>query len=82
MQNNSVDIVLALPLIIGGVIGANYGVDLAERLKAEQLRVLLALLVIAVAIRMAISLVITPRELYALEQAPPPEVIGQTAPSK
>jgi hypothetical protein len=31
---------------------------------------------------MAISLVITPRELYALEQAPPPEVIGQTAPSK
>lgn len=80
VQNNSVDIVLAVPLMLGGVIGANYGVDMAERLKAEQLRVLLALLVIAVAVRMAIGLVVTPREIYSIEQAPTPEVFGQPAP--
>ncbi|HVY43047.1 MAG TPA: sulfite exporter TauE/SafE family protein [Hyphomicrobiaceae bacterium] len=80
VQNNAVDLVLGIPLMLGGVIGANYGVDLAERLKAEQLRVLLALLVIAVAIRMAIGLVVTPRELYSIEQAPPAEVAGQPAP--
>ena len=38
VQNHSVDVVLALPLIFGGVVGAQYGVGFAERLKAEQLR--------------------------------------------
>jgi uncharacterized protein len=68
--NHSVDIMLAAPLMIGGVIGAHYGVEIGERLKAEQLRVMLALLVIAVSIRMAIGLVVTPPEIYSIEQAP------------
>ena len=38
MQNHSVDVLLSLPLILGGVVGAQYGVGFAERLKAEQLR--------------------------------------------
>ena len=38
VQNHSVDVVLALPLIVGGVVGAQYGVGFGERLKAEQLR--------------------------------------------
>jgi uncharacterized membrane protein YfcA len=76
VQNNSVDIVLAAPLMLGGVIGATFGVDMGQKLKAEQLRVLLALLVIAVSIRMAVGLVVTPSELYSIEQAPPPEAIG------
>lgn len=68
--NHSVDIMLAAPLMIGGVVGAHYGVEMGQRLKAEQLRVMLALLVIAVAIRMALGLVVTPREVYSIDQVP------------
>lgn len=68
-QNFSVDIVLATPLIIGGVIGAQVGVGLAQRLKAEELRALLALLVLAVAIRMALNLVIAPRDVFGIDLA-------------
>jgi uncharacterized membrane protein YfcA len=70
IQNNSVDVALSLPLIAGGVVGAQFGVGFAERLKAEQLRALLALLVLAVAVRMAVGLVVPPSDLFTLE-APP-----------
>ena len=58
---------LALPLIAGSVVGAQYGVGFAERLKAEQLRALLALLVLAVAVRMAIGLVAPPADVFGIE---------------
>jgi uncharacterized protein len=67
VQNHSVDVVLSLPLIAGAVIGAQYGVGFAERLKAEQLRALLALLVLAVAVRMALGLVLAPGDVYSME---------------
>jgi uncharacterized membrane protein YfcA len=67
VQNHSVDLVLSLPLIAGGVIGAQLGVGFSERLKAEQLRALLALLVIAVAVRMALTLVVPPSFPYSLD---------------
>ena len=67
MQNHSVDIMLSLPLMFGGVIGAQFGVGFSERLKAEQLRALLALLVIAVAVRMALGLVVPPSFPYTLD---------------
>ena len=67
MQNHSVDLVLALPLMLGGVIGAQFGVGFGERFRAEQLRALLALIVIAVAMRMAYGLVVQPSDLFALE---------------
>ena len=67
VQNHSVDVALALPLIVGGVVGAQYGVGFAERLKAEQLRAGLALLVLAVAVRMALGLVVPPSDMYAIE---------------
>jgi uncharacterized membrane protein YfcA len=67
VQNHSVDLVLALPLIVGGVIGAQLGVGYGERLKAEQLRALLALLVLAVAVRMALTLVVPPSFPYSLD---------------
>ena len=70
MQNQSVDVLLSLPLIVGGVVGAQYGVGFAERLKAEQLRAGLALLVLAVAVRMALSLVVHPADLYSIETPP------------
>src|SRR5204862_74352 len=56
VQNHSVDVALAMPLIVGGVVGAQYGIGFAERLRAEQLRAGLALLVLAVAVRMALGL--------------------------
>ncbi|MGC1486566.1 MAG: sulfite exporter TauE/SafE family protein [Albidovulum sp.] len=64
--NQSVDMMLALLLIFGGVIGAQFGAQLAMRLKAEQLRILLALLVLVVCSRLAFDLLVEPDELYSL----------------
>ena len=64
--NQSVDIVLAFLLMIGGVIGAQYGVRAGQRLRGEQLRALLALLVLAVAGRLAFDLFVPPASIYSL----------------
>lgn len=63
---NTVDIMLALLLIIGGVVGAQIGTTLGARLRAEQLRILLALLVLAVCGKLALDLFLPPDELYAI----------------
>lgn len=65
-SNQTVDALLALVLMIGGVIGAQFGVRVGQRLKAEQLRALLALMVLAVCARMAVNLVVEPIELFSL----------------
>lgn len=62
----SVDILLALVLIIGGVVGAQVGTTLGLRLKAEQLRILLAILVLVVAGKIALDLLLTPSEFYSI----------------
>jgi uncharacterized protein len=67
INNHSVDLMLAAPLMLGGVTGAQIGVRLGARLKAEQLRLLLALLVLAVAARMSVDLVATPADFYGLD---------------
>jgi len=64
--NQSVDVVLALLLMVGGVAGAQYGAKAGQRLKSEQLRALLALLVLAVAFRLGGDLFIRPESLYSL----------------
>ena len=69
VRNQSVDVLLAAPLIAGGVLGAQLGVGLGEKMKAEQLRAALAFLVLAVAVRMAFDLVAPPSDLFSL-QAP------------
>ncbi|MDZ4135228.1 MAG: sulfite exporter TauE/SafE family protein, partial [Paracoccaceae bacterium] len=66
VTSQTVDMVLALLLIIGGVVGAQVGSRLGLMLKAEQLRVLLALLVLAVCGRIALDLLLTPAELYSI----------------
>ena len=63
---NTVDIMLAVLLIVGGVVGAQFGTTLGARLRAEQLRALLALLVLAVCGRLAFDLVVRPDDLYSL----------------
>jgi uncharacterized membrane protein YfcA len=64
--NQTVDIVLAILLIVGGVIGAQLGAVAGERFKGEQLRFLLAALVLLVCLRFAWLLVASPAELYSL----------------
>ena len=62
----SVDMALALFLLLGGVIGAQIGARMGARLKAEQLRILLAILVLAVCGKLALDLLIQPSELYSI----------------
>lgn len=66
VANQTVDAVLALLLIVGGVIGAQVGAIIAPRLRAEQLRVLLSLLVLGVCLKLGVGLVRTPDELFVL----------------
>jgi uncharacterized membrane protein YfcA len=66
-QNYSIDAALAFPLILGGVIGAHLGVVIAGRLDPEQLRALLGILVLAVAIRMAGGLILKPADIFSLD---------------
>ncbi|MBX4910279.1 MULTISPECIES: sulfite exporter TauE/SafE family protein [Rhizobium] len=64
--NFSVDIVLAFILMVAGVVGAQYGVRVGQKLRGEQLRALLGLLVLAVGLRLAIALVVTPADVYSV----------------
>ncbi|MBY5557730.1 sulfite exporter TauE/SafE family protein [Rhizobium leguminosarum] len=64
--NFSVDIVLAFILMVAGVIGAQYGVRVGQKLRGEQLRALLGLLVLAVGVRLAVALVVTPADVYSV----------------
>jgi len=52
--------------VIGGVIGAQFGVRAGSRLRAEELRTALALLIIAIAIRLFFELVVTPSDLFSV----------------
>ncbi|MGH1423172.1 MAG: sulfite exporter TauE/SafE family protein [Pseudooceanicola sp.] len=64
--NHTVDLMLALVLIVGGVIGAQFGTRIGLRMKAEQLRVLLASLVLLVCGKLAFDLLLRPSELFAI----------------
>jgi uncharacterized protein len=66
VTSQTVDMLLALLLILGGVVGAQIGTRVGVRLKAEQLRILLSLLVLAVSIRIALDLLLTPDELFSV----------------
>jgi uncharacterized protein len=65
-MNYTVDILLSVPLMAGSVIGAQFGVGFSERFKAEQLRALLALIVLAVAVRMSLGLVVAPADVFSI----------------
>jgi uncharacterized membrane protein YfcA len=64
--NQTVDIMLAFILMVGGVAGAQYGAKVGQRLKGEQLRALLGLLVLAVAVRLAFDLFLPPPNVFSL----------------
>jgi hypothetical protein len=64
--NHLVDAVLALILMVGGVIGAQFGARAGQKISSEWLRLLLGLLVLAVGVRFALQLVLAPEDLYVL----------------
>jgi uncharacterized membrane protein YfcA len=67
VTTQSVDIVLATLLLIGGVIGAQYGAMLTTRLKPDLLRLALGVIILLVALRMALGLAWRPDEIYTIE---------------
>jgi len=67
--NHTVDVVLALVLVLGGAVGAQFGVRVGARLKGEQLRALLGLLVLAVAVKLLVDLLLPPAEPFSLAAA-------------
>lgn len=67
--NFTVDIVLAVLLLVGGVIGAQVGTRIGVKMKAEQLRILLAIMVLVVCGKLALDLLLTPSELFSLGAA-------------
>ena len=68
--NFTVDAVLAVLLLIGGVIGAQIGTGIAVRLKAEQLRILLAGMVLLVCFKIAADLLLPPSDLFSVTPGP------------
>lgn len=66
VASNTVDVMLAVLLIVGGVVGAQIGAGLSAKLRAEQLRILMALLVLGVCGKLAFDLFMRPDELYSI----------------
>ena len=66
--NQTVDVILGLALMVGGVIGAQFGARVGQSLRGETLRLLLGLLVLAVGLRFAVDLVAKPEELYSISR--------------
>jgi uncharacterized membrane protein YfcA len=66
LTNHLVDAILALILMIGGVVGAQFGARAAQNLPAERLRFLLGLLIMAVGFRFGYGLIAKPSDLYSI----------------
>jgi uncharacterized membrane protein YfcA len=67
--NQTVDVVLAILLLLGAVVGAQFGTKVGGYLRGEHLRGLLALMVLAVCAKLAFDLVATPIDLYSIGYA-------------
>jgi uncharacterized membrane protein YfcA len=66
IENNTVDVVLAMVLLVGGVVGAQLGTRWGAKLRGEELRALLALIVLAVAAKLVFDLTVRPDNLFSL----------------
>jgi len=71
VENQTVDAMLALLLVLGGVVGAQYGVRAAAKLQGEQLRAMLAIIVLAMGLRLGWDLVTPPRDIYSITDVAP-----------
>lgn len=70
LQVGSVDIVLTMLLLAGGVVGAQFGASMGAKLRGEETRALLGLLVLSVALGLLYNLVRTPDSLFTIGPAP------------
>lgn len=68
VTNQTVDIVLALALMVGGTIGAQFGAEAGQKMRGEQLRALLAVIILAVAVRFMYDLISIPEEFFSISQ--------------
>lgn len=68
-MSQSVDVVLALVLLVGAVVGAQFGAGIGEKIRGEQLRAMLAVIVLTVCAKIVFDLCVTPSNLYTLETA-------------
>ena len=68
-SDRTVDLVLAFFLVLGGVMGVQLGVRVGSQLRGEELRALLGILVVGVALRLFFDLVATPADLYSIVTA-------------
>jgi len=68
VTNHLVDAVLALILMVGGVIGAQFGARAGQNMRGERLRLLLGLLVLAVGLRFAYEVIVQPGDLYTIRE--------------
>jgi uncharacterized membrane protein YfcA len=66
MTNQAVDVVLAIFLLVGGVVGAQFGARFGRRLNGDQMRFLLALMVLGMAVKLAFDITLTPEDFYSL----------------
>jgi uncharacterized membrane protein YfcA len=66
VTNQSVDIILAILLVVGGVFGAQFGARAGQNVKGEHFRLLLALIVLAVGVRFATEIIVRPEEPFSL----------------
>jgi uncharacterized membrane protein YfcA len=65
ISNHTVDLVLAILLLLGSTIGAQFGARLSRRLKGDQLKILLASLVLVVMVQMLLGLILSPDIMLA-----------------
>jgi uncharacterized protein len=64
--NQTVDVVLAILLLVGGTIGAQIGTRLGAKLRGEQLRLLLAVTVLSMSVKVFLDLTVTPTDIYSI----------------
>jgi uncharacterized membrane protein YfcA len=71
ITNHSVDAVLAFILMVGGVMGAQWGARASQKIRGEQLRLLLGIMVFLVGLRFAVGIVSSPDELFSIQPYEP-----------
>ncbi|HHK60440.1 MAG TPA: sulfite exporter TauE/SafE family protein, partial [Desulfobacterales bacterium] len=67
VSNHTVDFVLAVLLLLGSTIGAQVGTQIGKKLKGDQLKILLASIVLLVCVKMLLQLLLTPDILVAMK---------------
>jgi uncharacterized membrane protein YfcA len=66
-SNHTVDFILALLLLLGSTLGAQFGAKISKKLKGDQLKILLASLVLIVMVKMLLDLLLTPHIMLAIK---------------